>query len=299
MKIMIKPSNIKVIMLVFGVMASTNSMAKDKYNVDDPYESFNRKMYDFNESVDHYVAAPIANGYKAVTPDFLQTGVFNFFNNLKNFNVVINDVLQAKFSQSASDMGRLTMNTTAGLGGFFDVAKHVGLEQNDEDFDQTLAVWGIPKGSYLVLPLLGPMTTRSAPASAFDAATNPASYVSIPANYISAPVQFMSALNARANAEGALKFINEAAMDKYVFTRESFLQWRKNLESDGKVNMDDDLMADNVDDTSLTQNWRDYGKQFENTAQSFSSVARQFDHTAQTYEQANHKIAQVQKLHKK
>lgn len=296
---MIKPSNIKVIMLVFGVMASTNSMAKDKYNVDDPYESFNRKMYDFNESVDHYVAAPIANGYKAVTPDFLQTGVFNFFNNLKNFNVVINDVLQAKFSQSASDMGRLTMNTTAGLGGFFDVAKHVGLEQNDEDFDQTLAVWGIPKGSYLVLPLLGPMTTRSAPASAFDAATNPASYASIPANYISAPVQFMSALNARANAEGALKFINEAAMDKYVFTRESFLQWRKNLESDGKVNMDDDLMADNVDDTSLTQNWRDYGKQFENTAQSFSSVARQFDHTAQTYEQANHKIAQVQKLHKK
>ncbi|MEI8235911.1 MAG: VacJ family lipoprotein [Methylococcaceae bacterium] len=280
-------------------MASTNLMAKDKYTVADPYESFNRKMYDFNESVDHYVASPIANGYKAVTPDFLQTGVFNFFNNLKNFNVVINDVLQAKFSQSASDMGRLTMNTTAGLGGFFDVAKHVGLEQNDEDFDQTLAVWGIPKGSYLVLPLLGPMTTRSAPASAFDAATNPASYVSIPANYISAPVQFMSALNARANAEGALKFINEAAMDKYVFTRESFLQWRKNLESDGKVNMDDDLMADNIDDTSLTQNWRDYGKQFENTARSFSGVARQFDQTAHTYELANHKIAQVHQLRTK
>jgi phospholipid-binding lipoprotein MlaA len=274
-------------------------MAKDKYTVADPYESFNRKMYDFNESVDHYVASPIANGYKVVTPDFLQTGVFNFFNNLKNFNVVINDVLQAKFSQSASDMGRLTMNTTAGLGGFFDVAKHVGLEQNDEDFYQTFAVWGIPKGSYLVLPLLGPMTTRSAPASAFDAATNPASYASIPANYISAPVQFMSALNARANAEGALKFINEAAMDKYVFTRESFLQWRKNLESDGKVNMDDDLMADNVDDTSLTQNWRDYGKQFESTAQSFSGVARQFDQTVLTYEQANHKIAQVHQLRTK
>ncbi|MCX7076169.1 MAG: VacJ family lipoprotein [Methylococcales bacterium] len=289
----------KLIVLACGVIASTSLMAKDKYTVADPYESFNRKMYDFNESVDHYVASPIANGYKVVTPDFLQTGVFNFFNNLKNFNVVINDVLQAKFSQSASDMGRLTMNTTAGLGGFFDVAKHVGLEQNDEDFDQTFAVWGIPKGSYLVLPLLGPMTTRSAPASAFDAATNPASYASIPANYISAPVQFMSALNARANAEGALKFINEAAMDKYVFTRESFLQWRKNLESDGKVNMDDDLMADNVDDTSLTQNWRDYGKQFESTAQSFSGVARQFDQTVLTYEQANHKIAQVHQLRTK
>jgi phospholipid-binding lipoprotein MlaA len=289
----------KSIVLACGVIASTSLMAKDKYTVADPYESFNRKMYDFNESVDHYVASPIANGYKVVTPDFLQTGVFNFFNNLKNFNVVINDLLQAKFSQSASDMGRLTMNTTAGLGGFFDVAKHVGLEQNDEDFDQTFAVWGIPKGSYLVLPLLGPMTTRSAPASAFDAATNPASYASIPTNYISAPVQFMSALNARANAEGALKFINEAAMDKYVFTRESFLQWRKNLESDGKVNMDDDLMADNVDDTSLTQNWRDYGKQFESTAQSFSGVARQFDQTVLTYEQANHKIAQVHQLRTK
>ena len=294
-----KHSNMKLIVLACGVIASTSLMAKDKYTVADPYESFNRKMYDFNESVDHYVASPIANGYKVVTPDFLQTGVFNFFNNLKNFNVVINDVLQAKFSQSASDMGRLTMNTTAGLGGFFDVAKHVGLEQNDEDFDQTFAVWGIPKGSYLVLPLLGPMTTRSAPASAFDAATNPASYASIPANYISAPVQFMSALNARANAEGALKFINEAAMDKYVFTRESFLQWRKNLESDGKVNMDDDLMADNVDDTSLTQNWRDYGKQFESTAQSFSGVARPFDQTVLTYEQANHKIAQVHQLRTK
>lgn len=294
-----KHSNMKLIVLACGVIASTSLMAKDKYTVADPYESFNRKMYDFNESVDHYVASPIANGYKVVTPDFLQTGVFNFFNNLKNFNVVINDVLQAKFSQSASDMGRLTMNTTAGLGGFFDVAKHVGLEQNDEDFDQTFAVWGIPKGSYLVLPLLGPMTTRSAPASAFDAATNPASYASIPANYISAPVQFMSALNARANAEGALKFINEAAMDKYVFTRESFLQWRKNLESDGKVNMDDDLMVDNVDDTSLTQNWRDYGKQFESTAQSFSGVARQFDQTVLTYEQANHKIAQVHQLRTK
>lgn len=292
-----KYAHIKIIGLACGAMLSVNAIAKEK--VADPYESFNRKMYEFNESVDHYVAAPIANSYKAVTPNFLQTGVFNFFNNLKNFNVVINDVLQAKFSQSASDMGRLTMNSTAGLGGFIDVAKHVGLEQNDEDFDQTLAVWGVPKGSYLVMPLIGPMTMRSVPASAFDAATNPASYASIPANYISAPVQFMGALNARANAEGALKFINEAAMDKYVFTRESFLQWRKNLETDGKVNMDDDLMSESIDDASLTQNWRDYGKQFESTAQSFSSVARQFDQTAKTYEQASHKIDQARTSHTK
>lgn len=292
-----KRNTVQWLILACGVVASTQALAKSTYNVD-PYENFNRSMYDFNESIDHYVASPITNSYKSVAPDFLQTGVFNFFSNLKNINVVINDVLQAKFSQSASDMGRLTMNTTAGLGGFFDVAKHLGLEQNDEDFDQTLAVWGVPKGAYLVMPLIGPMTMRGGPASALDAAVNPATYAGIPASYISAPVQFMGALNARANAEGALKFINEAAMDKYVFTRESFLQWRKNLEMDGNVGADEDLMAEN-DEASLTINWRDYTKQFENTAHSFSSVARQFDETAQRYAQANHKIETAHLSHAK
>ncbi len=273
------------------MLFTANGVAQDKQHVD-PYESFNRTMYDFNDNVDTYVASPLANGYKFITPQFMQTGVFNFFNNLKNFNVVLNDLLQAKFSQSASDFGRLTLNSTAGVGGFLDVAKEVGLEQNDEDFDQTLAVWGVPQGAYLVLPLVGPMTMRSAPASAFDVAANPATYASIPANYVSAPVQFMSALNTRANAEGALKFINEAAMDKYVFTRESFLQWRKNLETDGKVSasIDDDLM---MDEKSSNSKWRDDSKLFELTSQSFSGVAQQFDVTAQRFEQATRKVEQL------
>lgn len=285
---------IKIISLICGAMVTSNAVAKTH----DPYESFNRAMYDFNDGIDTYVAAPLANGYKFITPQFVQTGVFNFFNNLKGVNVVLNDLLQAKFSQSASDLGRLTLNSTAGLGGFIDVAKHVGLELNEEDFDQTLAVWGVPQGAYLVLPFVGPMTVRSAPASAFDAAANPASYASIPANYISAPVQFLSALNARANAEGALKFINEAAMDKYVFTRESFLQWRKNLETDGKVStaFDDDLMADDGKISDLK--WRDYGKQFESVSHSFSGVAQQFDLTAQSYEQASSKIEQLKRARK-
>lgn len=277
--------------LVCSVLFVSNVIAQDKQS-SDPYESFNRTMYDFNDGVDTYVASPLANGYKFIAPQFVQTGVFNFFNNLKNFNVVLNDLLQAKFSQSASDFGRLTLNSTAGLGGFLDIAKEVGLEQNDEDFDQTLAVWGVPQGAYLVLPLVGPMTMRSAPASAFDVAANPASYASLATSYLSAPVQFMSALNARANAEGALKFINEAAMDKYIFTRESFLQWRKNLETDGKVSasLEDDLMSD---EKSSNSKWRDYGKQFELTSQSFSGVAQQFDVTAQRFEQANRKIEQL------
>lgn len=195
----------------------------------DPYENFNRKMFGFNDKVDNYVAEPVSNAYKRITPDFMQTGVYNFFNNLKNINVVINDVLQAKFQQSAQDTGRLAINSTIGLAGLVDVAKHVGLEQNEEDFDQTLAVWGVPRGSYLVLPFLGPSTSRGIPGAVFDTAANPATYVGF------VPVHALSAINSRANAEGALKFIDEAALDPYVFTRESFLQWRNNLATDGKA----------------------------------------------------------------
>jgi phospholipid-binding lipoprotein MlaA len=275
-------------MLMCGVLFAANVSAK----TNDPYESFNRTMYDFNDGVDTYVASPLSNGYKFITPQFVQTGVFNFFSNLKGVNIVLNDLLQAKFSQSAADLGRFTLNSTAGLGGFIDVAKQVGLEQNDEDFDQTLAVWGVPQGSYLVLPFAGPSTVRGTPASAFDAAANPASYASVIAYYVSAPIQSMSAVNARANAEGALKFINEAALDKYVFTRESFLQWRKNLENDGKVSAssDDDLMAD---EKSTNLKWRDDYKQFEVAAKSFGSVAQKFDLAAQKFELAGQKIEQL------
>ncbi len=274
--------------LICGVLFAANVQAKSS----DPYERFNRSMYDFNSSVDDYIAAPLANGYKFITPSVVQTGVFNFFNNLKGVNVVLNDVLQAKFSQSVADLGRFTLNSTAGLVGIIDVAQYAGLEQSDEDFDQTLAVWGVPQGSYLVLPLVGPMTMRSAPASAFDSAANPASYASVGLYYVSAPIQFMAALNARANAEGALKFINEAALDKYVFTRESFLQWRKNLENDGKVSgsIDDDLMmVEEKIGSGLNLRLSDY-KQFETAAKSFGYVVQKFDLAAKNFEQASHKI---------
>jgi phospholipid-binding lipoprotein MlaA len=142
--------------------------------------------------------------------------------------------LQAKFDQSGRDTGRFLMNSTLGMAGLFDVAKTVGLEQNDEDFEQTLAVWGVPQGSYLVLPLLGPITTRGIPGAVFDTAANPSTYVG-------APVQVISLINTRANAEGALKFIDEAALDPYVFTRESFLQWRNHLATDGKSETSTDL----------------------------------------------------------
>ncbi len=215
------------------------SGSQEASNKADPYENFNRKVFGFNNNVDTYVAKPISNTYKAVTPDFMQTGVSNFFNNLKNINVILNDVFQAKFEQSGRDTRRFLMNSTLGMAGLFDVAKTVGLEQNDEDFEQTLAVWGVPQGTYFVLPFWGPVTTRGIPGGVFDAAANPSTYLGV--GLPIASVQMLSLVNTRASAEGALKFIDEAALDPYVFTRESFLQWRNHLASDGKTDASSDM----------------------------------------------------------
>jgi len=203
----------------------------------DPYEDINRKVYAFNMTVDEYVAEPVANAYKTVAPDVVRTGVNNFFGNLKTINTVINDVLQGKFQQSAEDSGRFLVNSTVGLGGLLDVATDMGLEHHEEDFDQTFAVWGVPQGSYLMLPFLGPSTTRGIPGSVLDTAANPATYVGMPVQAL----QVLEVVNARANADGALKFIDEAALDPYVFTRESYLQWRNNLINDGNIEINDDL----------------------------------------------------------
>lgn len=213
--------------------------SKGKVDASDPYEGFNRSMYGFNMGLDRHLLKPVASGYKAITPDFMQTGVSNFFNNLKGINVVLNDILQGKFEQGASDTGRFLTNSTVGLLGLFDVASDLGLQGNVEDFGQTLAVWGVDQGPYLVLPLLGPTTIRDGAAIVVDKAANPGTYV--PGTGI------VEGINDRANADGALNFIDEAALDPYVFTRESFLQYRKNLINDGKTdttNYDLDIDAD-------------------------------------------------------
>jgi len=199
-----------------------------KPNINDPFESFNRAMYDFNDVVDQYIAEPISQAYKFITPEFVRTGISNFFSNMKGLNTVLNSALQGKFKQSAESSGRFLVNSSVGLLGLIDVAKHMGLENREEDFEQTLAVWGVPHGPYLVLPIMGPSTMRGIPGAIFDSAANPVTYFGFPA-------QVVAMLNARAEAEGSLKFIDEAALDRYIFTRESFLQWRDYLAKDGKT----------------------------------------------------------------
>lgn len=199
----------------------------------DPFEGFNRPMYSFNMGLDQYLFKPVSDGYKFITPDFMETGVSNFFNNLRGINVVLNDVLQGKLAQAGSDVGRFLTNTTIGVAGLIDVASEFGMPHHVEDFGQTLAVWGVEDSTYLVLPIMGPTTLRDGGGGIFDRAANPSTYVPF--------IGVLEGISERANADGALNFINEAALDPYVFTREAFLQHRRNLISDGKQDSDIDL----------------------------------------------------------
>jgi len=277
----------------------------------DPYEGFNRSMYKFNDKLDVYVGAPVSDAYLWVTPEFVQTGVSNFFSNLKDINVVLNDFMQGKGMQGAEDTGRFAVNTTIGLLGLFDVATELGLEKHDEDFAQTLAVWGVPQGPYLVLPLIGPATSRGVPGGIFDAAANPASYVGM-------PVQLIQMLNARANADAEINFIEEAALDPYVFTRESFLQYRNNLITDGASENVDDLLDfdDEFDEEEFGENVlsNDTVSQvatvevidneiqdvavnegdFDRASGSFDKATKSFDDAANSFKIADEKLKQIE-----
>jgi phospholipid-binding lipoprotein MlaA len=138
----------------------------EKYN--DPWEGFNRRMYYFNAKADEYILLPVVAGYKAVTPDVVETGISNFFSNLGEIPVFINSLLQFKPAIAAETFGRLAINFTIGILGFFDVATPLGLDEQNEDFGQTLGAWGVAPGPYLVLPLLGPSSLRDATGIAID-----------------------------------------------------------------------------------------------------------------------------------
>ena len=143
----------------------------------DSLESFNRNMFYVNERLDQYALRPVAVAYTNVMPNPLERGIGNFFSNLNEITNVVNDVLQGKFKQAGHDGGRFLINSTIGMAGFFDVAERAGVSKSDgEDFGQTLAVWGVGEGPYLMLPLLGPSTLRDAPSKFIDSLINPLSY---------------------------------------------------------------------------------------------------------------------------
>lgn len=139
-------------------------------HTEDPWEGFNKGMYKFNYQVDRFFVLPIVNTYEAATPGFVQTGVSNFFANIREVRTFYNSLLQAKGGKSLVTLGRFLTNSTIGIGGLFDPASFFGWRQQHEDFDRTLETWGVGTGPYLVLPLLGPSTARNASGLAVDGA---------------------------------------------------------------------------------------------------------------------------------
>jgi len=200
---------------------------------EDPWESFNRPIVRFNDTVDTYALKPIAQGYRAVTPQFLEDGVHNVFGNIGDVGNLANNLLQGKLHNAGVDTGRLIFNTTFGVLGFFDVAKHMGLRKNDEDFGQTLGVWGLNSGPYLVIPLLGPSTVRDATGRVPDSFLTPYPYMDhVPTRNVTRGVQVV---DTRANLLQAERLVSG---DKYIFIRNAYLQSREFKVKDGQVEDD-------------------------------------------------------------
>jgi phospholipid-binding lipoprotein MlaA len=196
----------------------------------DPAEPGNRIVYDINENLDKYFIKPVAEKYVEYTPKFMRTGITNFYDNLTYPNVMLNSFLQGKIRQGFVDLGRLTINTVCGVGGFFDLATKWGVPRHYEDFGQTLGVWGMGEVVYLVLPLKGPNSVRDAPDLATSTLINPFFYIVSP---ITIPVGILGALNERAKHLETTRLRDEAALDPYTFTREAYRQKRTNDIYDG------------------------------------------------------------------
>jgi phospholipid-binding lipoprotein MlaA len=184
----------------------------------DPWESWNRGVYRFNDSLDRHIAKPVAKSYVKVVPHPIRTGVSNFFANLKMTTVMVNDALQGKFKKAANDLGRLVLNTTVGIGGILDPATPAGLDKNDNDFGLTLGVWGLHPGPFVELPILGPSDVRDTFGKAVDTYTDPRQYVK------NTTVRYVSYVPYYIDRRAALLPLDETlrnAFDPYAVMNES------------------------------------------------------------------------------
>ncbi len=211
------------------------------YSKKDPWESVNRKIFSFNESVDDYVMRPVAKGYRWVMPDPIEMAVGNVFSNLGDIPVTLNNLLQLKFNNALTSSMRVVVNSTFGLAGLVDLASDIGLEKHDEDFGQTLGYYGVTSGPYVVLPFLGPSSARDAGGRVLDIATDPVFVGSFfVAPFIGPIVGSTKVTDLRAGLLKSEKTLDEAALDKYEFVREAYLQRRRSLVYDGNPPKDEE-----------------------------------------------------------
>ena len=210
----------------------------------DPFEEINRSIWGFNESLDNRIAKPLAEFYTDVLPDPVQSGISNFFSNLDEIDNSLNQILQGKPVAACSDLSRFVINTSLGLFGLFDLATHLGLEEHDEDFGQTLGVWGIPDGPFLMLPIYGPSSPR-------DIVGRPISGIlsgtfSIEESDVRFAITGLDALETRARLLDVESLI---VGDRYTFIRDSYLQYTEFEVQDGEEIEDD--FTDDMDDFLL------------------------------------------------
>jgi phospholipid-binding lipoprotein MlaA len=240
-KLRIKPLLPALFVLLPALVAAAE--APPPHNPD-PWEGVNRKIFAFNDVADRYVLKPVAKGYQWVTPHFLEDGIHTMFSNVGEVGNILNSLLQAKFKHTATDSGRLLINSTVGLLGFFDVATKMGLQPHEEDFGQTLGYWGVNAGPYVVIPLLGPRTVRDGFGSVGDIFTDP---VSQGIDHVPTRNEVMAVrvVDGRAQLLQAEELISG---DRYIFIRDAYLQRRQFLINDGVVKdtfgADDDYYDD-------------------------------------------------------
>ena len=211
-------------------------------NPKDPWESMNRSVASFNDKLDDNVLKPVATGYRNVVPDLIQTGVRNVFNNFADMWSTVNNLLQLKPLNTAESLGRVIVNTVFGIYGIFDVATYIKLERHPEDFGQTLGYWGVPNGPYLVLPLFGPSTLRDGASLPVDFAVSPTQYINdIPTRN---QVFALRLVSKRAEFLKSGNMLEEASIDKYSFTRDAYLQYRRSQIYDGNPPDEEDTTED-------------------------------------------------------
>lgn len=218
-------------LLISTLLITGCATTQHSAEVNDPLESYNRFMYSFNDKVDKAVFKPVAQGYNYVMPDPVNKSVSNFFSNLNEVTVIVNDILQFKFNQAIYDTGRFVTNSTIGVLGLFDIASMSGLEKHDEDFGQTLGYWGVDTGPYIVWPFIGPSNIRDTAGLVGDYYTDPVTYVKGPD--ARNPLLITRIVDKRANLLSAEKVLDEAATDEYSYVRDAYLQRRLNLVHDG------------------------------------------------------------------
>jgi phospholipid-binding lipoprotein MlaA len=219
---------------------SSNSLSDPS----DPWQAANKPIFAMNDAIDSVLFKPLAKGYNAVTPKPIQAGVTNFFSNLNEIDNAINNLFQGKPKQFATSIGRLTVNSTIGIAGIFDVASYMGLTHSPEDFGQTMGAFGAGAGPYIILPLLGSSSVRDIPGRVLSIYLNPLAWLD--------DVSFrnimvgVNAVDTRSNLLAKEDIASEISKDKYSLYRDAYLEEREFQISDGNIN-DSDLTSDIAD----------------------------------------------------